>query len=145
MFEREYLAPPQPARPGPLAHRGRAGRGGGRGVAGAGDAPRSGSTARRARSSGAGNGPIDAFCAALRAAGIADFSLLSYHEHALDRGSGSRAVAYIQIEAAGGVRLFGVGIDTDIAAASFRAILGALNRLAARRVPASNAGGAPET
>ena len=78
---------------------------------------------------GTGNGPIDAFCAALRAAGIGDFSLLSYHEHALDRGSGSRAVAYIQIETAGGVRLFGVGVDTDIAAASFRAILCALNRL----------------
>lgn len=80
--------------------------------------------------SGAGNGPIDAFCNALRDAGIADFSLLSYHEHALERGSGSRAVAYIQIEVAGGDRLFGVGIDTDIAAASFRAILGALNRRA---------------
>ena len=79
---------------------------------------------------GSGNGPIDAFCNALRAAALADFSLLSYHEHALGLGSGSRAVAYIQIESASGVRIFGVGIDTDIAAASFRAILGALNRLA---------------
>jgi 2-isopropylmalate synthase len=77
---------------------------------------------------GAGNGPIDAFCSALRAAGVADFTLLSYHEHALESGSGSRAVAYIRIEAAGGRHIFGVGIDTDIAAASFRAILGALNR-----------------
>jgi len=40
------------------------------------------------------------------------------------------AVAYLQIESAGGERLFGVGIDTDIAAASFRAILSALNRRA---------------
>ncbi|MHB8894166.1 MAG: 2-isopropylmalate synthase [Candidatus Geothermincolia bacterium] len=80
--------------------------------------------------SGAGNGPIDAFCAGLRGAGIAEFALRSYHEHALGQGSGARAVAYIQIETAGGARLFGVGVDTDIAAASFRAILGALNRLA---------------
>jgi 2-isopropylmalate synthase len=79
---------------------------------------------------GTGNGPIDAFCAALRTARIGDFSLLAYHEHALERGSGSRAAAYIQIEAAGGNRRFGVGIDTDISAASFRAILGALNRCA---------------
>jgi len=77
---------------------------------------------------GAGNGPIDAFCSGLRNAGLADFSLLSYHEHALELGSGSRAVAYIRIEITGGERLFGVGIDTDIAVASFRAILGALNR-----------------
>jgi 2-isopropylmalate synthase len=79
--------------------------------------------------SGAGNGPIDAFCSALRDAGLADFSLLSYHEHALERGSGSRAVAYIQIETPPGRRLFGAGVDTDIGAASFRAILCALNRL----------------
>jgi 2-isopropylmalate synthase len=92
---------------------------------------------------GTGNGPIDAFCNALRAAGVADFSLLSYHEHGLDSGSGSRAAAYIQIEAAGGARLFGVGIDTDIAAAAFRAILGALNR-AARPAPAAGAD-RPET
>jgi 2-isopropylmalate synthase len=93
--------------------------------------------------SGAGNGPIDAFCNALRAAGIPDFSLLAYHEHALESGSGSRAVAYVQIEAADGLRFFGVGIDTDIAAASFRAILGALNR-ASRPSPASGAA-RPET
>jgi 2-isopropylmalate synthase len=78
---------------------------------------------------GAGNGPIDAFCAALRDAGVAGFSLVTYHEHALESGSGSRAVAYIQVEATAGKRLFGVGVDTDIGAASFRAILGALNRL----------------
>ena len=92
---------------------------------------------------GAGNGPIDAFCSALRAAGVADLSLLSYHEHALDSGSGSRAVAYIQIEVAGGVRLFGVGIDTDIAAAAFRAILNALNRVS--RPAAAASAKRPET
>ena len=94
---------------------------------------------------GEGNGPIDAFCNALRAAAIADFALLSYHEHALESGSGSRAVAYIRVEVAGGRRLFGVGVDTDIAAASFRAILGALNRLApAPAVPdGERNGGAP--
>jgi 2-isopropylmalate synthase len=93
--------------------------------------------------SGAGNGPIDAFCSALRAAGFPDFSLLAYHEHALESGSGSRAVAYIRIGDPGGLRVFGVGIDTDIAAASFRAILGALNRLA--RSKAQSADGGPPT
>jgi len=91
---------------------------------------------------GAGNGPIDAFCDALRAAGIADVSLLAYHEHALGLGSGSRAAAYIRIVSSEGAQRFGVGVDTDIAAASFRAILGALNRLARERADRS-AGAAP--
>jgi hypothetical protein len=39
-------------------------------------------------------------------------------------------VAYIQLEIAGGETAFGVGIDRDIAVASFRAILAALNRQA---------------
>jgi 2-isopropylmalate synthase len=86
---------------------------------------------------GSGNGPIDAFCAAVREGGLAELSLLGYHEHALERGSGSRAVAYIQLDVPGVGALFGVGIDTDIAAASFRAILCALNR--ARSAPAPKA------
>jgi 2-isopropylmalate synthase len=76
---------------------------------------------------GSGNGPIDAFCAALRDGGIAAFTLLSYHEHALERGAGSRAAAYIRIENERG-DFFGAGVDTDIMLASFRAILSALNR-----------------
>jgi 2-isopropylmalate synthase len=128
VFEREYLAPPRPCdllrwhvEDGPAAEPGGASRARVTATVAIDGAPR--------EIAGAGNGPIDAFCAALRAAGSGDFALLTYHEHALERGSGSRAVAYIQIEAAGGDRLFGVGVDTDIAAASFRAILGALNRL----------------
>jgi 2-isopropylmalate synthase len=81
---------------------------------------------------GSGNGPIDAFCAAVRAGHLAELALLSYHEHALERGSGSRAVAYIQVDVFGTGALFGVGIDTDIAAASFRAILCAINRARGR-------------
>jgi 2-isopropylmalate synthase len=79
--------------------------------------------------SGEGNGPIDAFCSALREAGMGGVSLLTYHEHALEHGSGSRAVAYIQVESARGERRFGAGVDPDIGAASFRAVVSALNRL----------------
>jgi 2-isopropylmalate synthase len=79
--------------------------------------------------SGEGNGPIDAFCNALRQDDNLSFSLLSYHEHALGEGSDSKAVSYIEIEAEGGRRRFGAGIDTSISLASFRAILSALNRL----------------
>ena len=81
--------------------------------------------------SGAGNGPIDAFCNALREEEGISFRLQSYHEHSLDRGSGSRAVSYIEIEDERGRRRFGVGVDTSISLASFRAVLSALNRLGA--------------
>jgi 2-isopropylmalate synthase len=82
---------------------------------------------------GLGNGPIDAFCAALRGGGVAELSLLSYHEHALGRGSGSQAVSYIEIEVPSLGSFTGVGVDPDIAVASFRAILAALNRAEAAR------------
>ncbi len=77
---------------------------------------------------GKGNGPIDAFSNALREQLGCDFKLVSYYEHALDKGSDSRAAAFIQIESAGR-QAWGAGIDTNIDRASFKAILSALNRL----------------
>ena len=76
---------------------------------------------------GKGNGPIDAFSNALKAKFGSEFRLLSYYEHAIDKGSDSRAAAYIQIES-GGMQFWGAGIDTSIDRASFKAILSALNR-----------------
>jgi len=80
---------------------------------------------------GEGNGPIDAFCNAVRESEGLPFTLLSYHEHSLERGSASRAVSYIELEDGRGRTRFGVGIDTSISLASFRAVLSALNRLVA--------------
>jgi 2-isopropylmalate synthase len=77
---------------------------------------------------GKGNGPIDAFSRAIRTEIKIDFKLISYYEHALDKGSDSRAVAYIQIEDAKNRRFWGAGIDTNIEVASFKGILSALNR-----------------
>jgi len=79
---------------------------------------------------GAGNGPIDAFSNAIRIEGGTDFVLLAYYEHALTTGSDSRAVAYVHIEGPEKNRAWGVGLDTNINIASFKAILSALNRLA---------------
>ncbi|KJR43719.1 2-isopropylmalate synthase [Candidatus Magnetoovum chiemensis] len=78
---------------------------------------------------GFGNGPIDAFCNALKKELNIDFTLLSYHEHAVGHGSKSKAVAYVQVESAKNRQnCFGVGIDTNISLAAFKAILSALNR-----------------
>jgi 2-isopropylmalate synthase len=88
-----------------------------------------GSGDRKVEITGEGNGPIDAFCNALREEEKLNFSLKSYHQHSLEGGSGSRAVSYIELEDGEGRRRFGVGIDTSISLASFRAVLSALNRL----------------
>ncbi|MBF0287642.1 MAG: 2-isopropylmalate synthase [SAR324 cluster bacterium] len=76
---------------------------------------------------GTGNGPIDAFCNAIRKNQDIDFKLVSYHEHALEEGSSAHAVAYVQIES-GEKKYFGVGKDTNISLASIKSVLSAVNR-----------------
>jgi 2-isopropylmalate synthase len=79
---------------------------------------------------GQGNGPIDAFINGLQSAGIT-VQLLDFHEHAIGRGAGAKAVAYVQIKGHGNngaSDLCGAGIDEDIVTASLRAVLSALNR-----------------
>jgi 2-isopropylmalate synthase len=75
---------------------------------------------------GGGNGPISAFCAALASVGI-DVRVLDYAEHALTEGTDAQAASYVEVETSGQV-LWGVGIDTNTATASMRAILSAVNR-----------------
>ncbi|MBU1419307.1 MAG: 2-isopropylmalate synthase [Proteobacteria bacterium] len=76
-----------------------------------------------------GNGPLDAFCEALRSQLSGDFTLCQYHEHALTKSSSSKAVAFIQIEMPDGRKKWGVGMDTDIIVASIKAVLSGLNRI----------------
>jgi len=77
---------------------------------------------------GRGNGPIDAFCAAIKEHAGIDFRLVDYHEHAIGTGSEATAVAYVEIEPVGGQPLFGVGRDPNIVHASLRAVVSAVNR-----------------
>jgi len=76
---------------------------------------------------GRGNGPIDGFITGLKAAGIA-VQLLDFHEHAIGRGAGAKAAAYVEIKGETGHDPCGAGIDEDIVTASLRAVLSALNR-----------------
>jgi 2-isopropylmalate synthase len=75
-----------------------------------------------------GNGPLDAFCSALKEGLGCEFTLCGYHEHALTKGSSSKAVAYIETEYPEGRRFWGAGVDTDILVASIKATLSSLNR-----------------
>jgi 2-isopropylmalate synthase len=77
-----------------------------------------------------GNGPLDAFCNAVKENVTGPFTLCSYHEHALNSGSSATAVTYIEIEDKIGNRYWGAGIDTDIIVSSIRAVLSSLNRAA---------------
>ena len=76
-----------------------------------------------------GNGPLDAFCSAMKNGVTGDFKLISYDEHALNGGSSAKAAAYIEIESPDGTVSWGAGVDTDIIIASIKAVLSSLNRL----------------
>ncbi len=75
---------------------------------------------------GLGNGPINAFVAALAKIGH-DVRVLDYAEHALSSGDDAVAAAYVECAIDGEVR-WGVGIDANIVTASLRGITSALNR-----------------
>lgn len=78
---------------------------------------------------GTGNGPVDGFVDALsRHIGV-PLSVLDYSEHSIQRGSNASAVCYMEIEHPGG-RAFGVGINTNIVAASLEAVVSAANSIA---------------
>jgi 2-isopropylmalate synthase len=53
--------------------------------------------------------------------------LLDYVEHTLSAGGDAHAAAYIELEI-GNTTLWGVGIDGDIATASLKALISAVNR-----------------
>jgi 2-isopropylmalate synthase len=88
--------------------------------------------------SGAGNGPIAAFCAALSSPdlglgeggrGGVPVRVRDYAEHALSAGRDAEAAAYLEIEVGDRV-LWGVGISESIVRASLRGVISALNRAA---------------
>ena len=75
---------------------------------------------------GTGNGPISAFIDVLAQLGV-QTRLLDYVEHTLSAGGDAQAASYIELEV-GGQTLWGVGIDGDIATASLKALISAVNR-----------------
>ena len=77
---------------------------------------------------GQGNGPIDAFVAALQADLGIDLDVTDYSEHAVGAGSAATAVAYVETQSGDGVVNWGVGRHESILTASLRAIVSAVNR-----------------
>ena len=75
-----------------------------------------------------GNGRLDAVSNALKQYFNVSYELSVYEEHALSRGSSSKACAYVGITA-GGKKHWGVGIDEDIIKASINALCVAVNQI----------------
>jgi 2-isopropylmalate synthase len=87
---------------------------------------------RRLSIQGAGNGPIDAFVEAMSAASGMSIRVLDYHEHAIGSGANAQAVAYLELRIDDRT-LFGVGMDSNIVSASFKAIISGFQRAQAGR------------
>lgn len=81
---------------------------------------------------GTGNGPIDAFVEGLGRATGESIRVLDYHEHAIASGADARAVAYLELRV-GERTLFGVGMDSNIVAASLKAIASGVQRATEHR------------
>ena len=80
-----------------------------------------------------GNGRIDSISNALKNFLHISFTNLTYVEHALEKGSDSKAVCYVSITADDGQTEWGVGVHNDIVVASVRALAGAVNHQICRK------------
>ena len=84
---------------------------------------------RRASVTDNGNGRLDAVSNAIRSYTGLDFSLNSYTEHALEVGSASKAVSYVEIIDGNDKSFWGTGIDNDIIISSIKALVSAVNNM----------------
>ena len=74
-----------------------------------------------------GNGRLDAVSNALKKAYEMKFTLVTYQEHALEKSSSSKAIAYVGIQKPDGTLAWGAGVDSDIIRASIDALVTAIN------------------
>lgn len=82
--------------------------------------------------SGKGNGLISGVVDALKSECGLELDVVDYHEHALRKGTDAQAAAYVECVLPDGSKVFGIGIDADIATASVKAVLSAANVSAQR-------------
>jgi 2-isopropylmalate synthase len=76
---------------------------------------------------GIGNGPINAFVVAVGDGLGVKLDVADYHEHSATTGADAAAVSYVETVAPDGATRWGVGIDSNILTASFKAVLSAVN------------------
>jgi 2-isopropylmalate synthase len=77
---------------------------------------------------GEGDGPVEAFVAAIVEHFDEAFDVVDYAEHAIGRGADAQAVAYVETVRDDGDIRWGLGQDPNITTASLRAVLSAFER-----------------
>ncbi|HWP51050.1 MAG TPA: 2-isopropylmalate synthase [Clostridia bacterium] len=75
-----------------------------------------------------GTGRLDAVSNAIKKATGIHYTLVSYNEHAMTKGSTSDAIAYVGIINGAGKIVWGAGTHNDIITASINALVSAVNR-----------------
>jgi 2-isopropylmalate synthase len=78
---------------------------------------------------GQGTGPIDGFVDALTKHMGVEIAVIDYSEHTLRPGADASAICYMETEV-NGKKVFGVGVNSNIVAASLEALVSAVNRAA---------------
>jgi len=92
---------------------------------------------------GHGNGHISGVIEALGTAYGVELEVVDYSEHAIGGGAGAKAAAYIECRSSDGRPLFGVGIDSDVATASVRAVMSAANTFLSMKCSRADAAPTP--
>ncbi len=80
---------------------------------------------------GIGTGPIDGFVDALKKHLGIGLTINDYSEHSLKQGANAAAICYMECEV-DGEKVYGVGINTNIVAASLEAVISSVNRFIAQ-------------
>lgn len=84
---------------------------------------------RTASATNNGNGRLDAVSNAIQSYTGLKYSISTYTEHALEVGSSSKAVSYVEILSEDGKSFWGTGVDTDIVTSSIKALVSAVNNM----------------
>ncbi len=84
---------------------------------------------RTASATNNGNGRLDAVSNAIQSYTGLKYSISTYTEHALEVGSSSKAVSYVEILSDEGKSFWGTGVDTDIVTSSIKALVSAVNNM----------------
>lgn len=74
-----------------------------------------------------GNGPLDAFVAAMKQTPAPKFNITNFSEHSIGTGSDTQAIAYVQITKEDGQQVWGVGKSSNVGRAGIAAVVSALN------------------
>lgn len=76
---------------------------------------------------GEGNGPLDAFCNALKNTPAPKFTITTFSEHSIGTGNDTNAMAYVMITTDKGEQIWGAGKSPNVGRAGINAVVSAIN------------------